>query len=133
MIFSHKGYAAFTSTMLHPYSEINDEPSQTVPDQSIPFKDIIAKHLAGHDMATRTPVYLNEGTPVPEGFERMSKVDKLQMANELAHFVSTTRGQIISARQAAIREEHERRIIEAHEAKKAAAATDNVVKPVEGG
>lgn len=77
-------------------------PSQTVPDMSIDIREMMNRHKSGGRVKTFSPVYVNpDQTLIPLDFERMDKVDRQQMANQLADFVKVGRARLISARQQA--------------------------------
>lgn len=97
-------------------------PSLTVPDQSMRIEDMIARHLAGHNMARYQPEYVPENSPIPVNFERMDKIQRAQMLKEVSLFVKDTRGKLITAKQAAERAKFEQDVIARHEAEKAAKA-----------
>jgi len=80
-------------------------PSNTVPDQTLSMRDLLNRHNSGGKVKTFHTVYTGDDTSIPEGLERMSKLERAQMAMDLRDFVATTRGQIVSKREARKRAE----------------------------
>lgn len=67
-----------------PHGEINDLPSETVPDMTMSLGEILKRYTRGGEVATFTPVYQNHDDfdENPE-FEKMDATEKLQMALDL--------------------------------------------------
>lgn len=107
-----------SSNYVHSLSrlECNDGPSMTVPDMSLSLRDLLNRHKSGGKVKVFEPVYTGENSMIPDGFERMDQMEKVELAKNVADFVRTTRGRIISAREAAKRAAYERDLIEKHEA-----------------
>lgn len=90
------------------------EPSATVPDMSLSLRDLLNRHNNGSKVKTYEAVYSDKHI----GLERMDKIERQAMANELSDFVKTSRGKIISARQFREKEESDRLVIEQYEKKR---------------
>lgn len=82
-------------------------PSNTVPEQSLSMRQLLDRHNSGGKVKTFHTVYTGDDASIPIGLERMSKVERAQMAMDLRDFVATTRGQIVSKREARKRAEHD--------------------------
>lgn len=100
--------------------EVSSDFSITVPDQDIPLRTLLDRHLKGGQVTQYKPVYLDDDQTIPDGFERMSIIDKAAMAKGLSDFVATTRGKILTRREADLRAAQEAAVIAAYEARKAA-------------
>lgn len=74
-------------------------PSLTVPDMSLSLRQLLDRHKSGGNVKTFSPVYTDGFDLLPDGFERMSKVDRAQLLLDTSDFISTTRGRIITARE----------------------------------
>lgn len=89
--------------------ESNFGDSTTVPDMTLSLRDLITRHMSGGRVSSFTPSYV-ESSMVPTNLERMSKVERAQMVKDLAIFQESTRGRIISLREAArieaLRQQH---------------------------
>jgi len=92
--------------------ECNDGPSTTVPDMSLSLRDLLNRHKAGGKVKVFEPVYTGENSMIPDDFERMDQMEKVELAKKVSDFVRTTRGRIISAREAAKRDSYERSVID---------------------
>lgn len=106
-----------------PRSEEFNLPSKTVPDQTIPFRELVDRHLNGKNVKTFTPAYTGPEPSMSDGIERMDKMERQMFSRQLSDFVADARGKLITRKQAAARAANERAIIEAHEARKASANT----------
>lgn len=75
---------AFDFETLSLNGEINNEPSETVPDMTMSLSEILKRYTRGGEVATFTPVYQNHDDfdENPE-FEKMDATEKLQMALDL--------------------------------------------------
>lgn len=80
--------------------ESNLGTSVTVPDMSIPLRTLIDRHLQGGKVKTFRGTYVPDSSLVPTDFERMDSLDKAQLLKELPDFIATSRGKLISSRQA---------------------------------
>lgn len=103
-------------------------PSKTVPDMSLSIRDLFERHKSGGRSHSFTPVYCDDS--VPAGLERMDAIERKAYANELADFISTTRGQIISnraARQQAAADAAFKSAVAAGVAASAASSTSDVL------
>jgi len=81
--------------------ESNSGVSDVVPDMSLSMRDLINRHMSGGKVRTFSDAGIPTGSSViPGDLERMSLIDRAQLAKELPHFIRTTRGAIVSARQA---------------------------------
>lgn len=120
------GCASWATGPRNRTTEVVDDFSITVPDQDIPLRTLLDRHLKGGQVTQYKPVYLGDDQTVPDGFERMSVIDKAVMAKGLSDFVSTTRGEIMSRREAELRAAKEAEVIAAYEARKAAKAAEDV-------
>lgn len=80
--------------------EVNNKPSDCVPNQSISLRDMINNHMQGGSVRTYSPVYTGiDNTVLPVNFERLSKVDKAQLQIDLADFVTSERGRMMTRRE----------------------------------
>lgn len=98
-----------------PYRERSSLPSITVPDEGLSLRDLIDRHNRGGKVKTFTPVYDDH---TPPGIENLNAIDREIMSRDVGDFIKTTRGRLISAREAAKRALHEQRIISEHERKR---------------
>jgi len=89
--------------------ESNRGTSVTVPDMSIPLRTLIDRHLQGGKVKTFRGEFIPVDSSVPITLERMDPLDRAQLAKELGDFVSTSRGKLITAKQA--REAAERELL----------------------
>lgn len=96
--------------------------SLTVPDQSIPLRKLIDRHLNGGQVAMYRPEYLGPDTDIPDGFERMSSIERAQMLKSTAEFIADSRGRLMTSRAAAAKAAAEAKIIAEYKAKQAAKA-----------
>jgi len=96
----------------------NTMPGLTVPDMSLSIRDLLNRHKAGGRVKVYEPVYVGEESIIPPEFERMDKFQRAELAKQVADFVATTRGNIVSARQAAKMAQQEAEIIARYEAKR---------------
>lgn len=81
--------------------EVFTQVSQTIPNMSISLREMIDRHNRGGNVKVFTPVTVPDDSMVPVELERMSSIDKAQLSIELADFVISTRGKLITARKAA--------------------------------
>lgn len=93
-----------------PVGELNSAPSQTVPDMSISLRELLNRHNSGGSVKTFSPVDVPEGSMIPIALERYSPTERAELAMQVADFIATTRGGIISARQAADRAAYDARV-----------------------
>lgn len=82
-----------TGSLVHPF-EHTDKVSVTVPDRTLSLRDMITRHNSGGAVKSFTPVYLGETNQIPVGFEKMSLIDRAELAQKLPDFISTTRGRL---------------------------------------
>lgn len=104
--------------------ESNFGKSVTVPDMSIPLRTLIDRHLSGGSVKTLPGKFLPDNTSIPLDLERMDAVDKAQLLKSLPDFIATSRGKLISRKQA-----REAAAREAAAAAAAAAASDSKPTP----
>jgi len=86
---------------------VSELPSNTVPDMTLTMRQMLDRHNSGGKVKTFHTVYTGDDSSIPVGLERMSKVERAQMAIDLRDFVATTRGGIISKREARKKAEQE--------------------------
>lgn len=103
-------------------AEICNPFSITVPDQALSLRELLDRHQNGGQVVQYKPTYLGENPDIPDGFEKMSKIERAEMAKGLADFVKDARGKLLSRREAEKRAADEQRVIAAYEAKKATQA-----------
>lgn len=87
--------------------ESNMGKSCAVPDMSIPMRTLIDRHLQGGNVKTFRGTYLPPNSSIPLNLERLDSVERAQLSKELGDFVATTRGKLITAKEARRREELE--------------------------
>lgn len=105
-----------------PTLESNTGMSMTVPDMSIPLREMLNRHKNGGAMKTFTPTYLPTGSTIPVDLERFDKIERQQYINQLADFQASTRGRLISQREAQRKASYDAQLLAAHDAKLAARA-----------
>jgi len=120
------GCASWATGPRNRFHEISSDFSITVPDQDIPLRTLLDRHLKGGQVTQYKPVYLDDDQTIPDGFERMSVIDKAAMAKGLSDFVTTTRGNLLTRRDAELRARKEAEVIAAYEARKASQAAEAV-------
>jgi hypothetical protein len=67
-------------------AEYNDQPSVTIPDQSLTMRELVERHVKGRDVAVLTPVYNGEESDVQ--IERMDPQERLDYARWLKGRIS---------------------------------------------
>jgi len=92
-------------------------PSLTVPDMTITLRDMLNRHLHGGSIKTFQTTNVPPNSIVPDNFERMSAIDRAALSQDLADFVATTRGKMITAKEAKRRVEFQKQVDEAAAAK----------------
>lgn len=85
-------------------------PSNTVPNQALSLRTLLDRHNNGGHVTQYKPVYLGDDDSIPVGFERMDAAERAQMAKNLADFVKTTRGELMTKREAAQKAANDRAI-----------------------
>lgn len=108
-----------------PQSEAVFGTSLTIPQQSMSIRELIDRHNSGGKVKSFGVEYTGPDPSITDGIERMDMIDRKVYADRLADFVRTTRGKMITAREAAQREADKARIIQEYEASK---AKDDVVE-----
>lgn len=63
--------------------EVNNKPSLTVPDQSMPLKVMIERFVRGQSVEVFTPTYLGEDNDIPDTLERMDPMDRLDLSRQI--------------------------------------------------
>lgn len=114
--------------------EVNTLPSKTVPDMTLSIRDLVDRHKAGLNVKTFSPVYSERNV----GLEKLDKIERQQLVNDLADFVATSRGKLMTGRQAAIKAANDAAVIAEYEKKRTLAAKvedaeleiDKAVKPM---
>lgn len=71
-------------TYVQPTGEINDLPSCTQPEMTMPLKEILARYTRGGEIATLTPVYQgHDDFDENPDIMKMDAMERLQYAAEL--------------------------------------------------
>lgn len=109
MINSHNFTRVVTGT-----HEVFSKPSATVPDMTLSLRDLLNRHNSGSKVKTYEVAYSDQHV----GLERMDKIERQVMLNDLSDFVKTTRGKVISARQAREKEQADKAVIADYERKR---------------
>lgn len=73
-----------------------EKPSLTVPGQTLPVRTVLDRFRRGQSVQSFTPVYNPE---FPAGYERLNKLDRIDLAREQAAEVQRQRS-ILAARDA---------------------------------
>lgn len=92
--------------------ESNSGVSLTVPDMTLSLRDLLNRHNSGGKVKTFEGVYVPPDSAIPLNLERMDKIERAQLGKDLADFVTTTRGRIVSARQKRERDAHDAMVID---------------------
>lgn len=66
--------------------EINDQPSQTIPDQTMSLKEIIERHTRGLPALGREPIYHGDDIEIPN-FSTMDLAEQQEMRENLHDYV----------------------------------------------
>jgi len=98
-------------------------PSLTVPDMTISLREMLNRHLHGGSIKTFQTTNVRPDSIIPDNFERMSAIDRAALSQDLADFVSTTRGKMITAKEAKRRAEFQKLVDDAAAAKVIALGT----------
>lgn len=107
-----------------PSFEIFTLPSKTIPDMTISLRQMLVRHKAGAKVKVFEPVYTGENSMIPVEFERMDQTEKVALAMKVADFIKTSRGRLITARQKAEMDAHEKALEEKIAARLAAKAIE---------
>lgn len=86
------------SNFVRSAGEVNDHPSETIPDQAIPLREMLNRHLNGGVVKQFSPVFVDSENPLPIIFERMSRIDQAQLLHDVSDMVETTRGRVETRR-----------------------------------
>lgn len=78
----------------------SDLPSNTVPDQALSLRTLLDRHNNGGNVTQYKPVYLGDDSSIPADLERMDSIERSVLAKSLSDFVATTRGQLVTKREA---------------------------------
>jgi len=108
-VINHSNYASASL----PIAEINLGISNTVPDMSLSLRTLIDRHNSGGKVKTFQPTYLDSDTSIPVDLERLDSVDRAMLARAVADNIASTRGKLLSqrqAREAAARDEEIQRL-----------------------
>lgn len=101
MISCRKFFVGSSQGYRNESTEFNSGVSDVVPDMSLSMRDLINRHMSGGKVRTFSDSGIPSGsTVIPSDLERMSLIDRAQLAKDLPHFIKSTRGQIISSRKA---------------------------------
>lgn len=66
-------------------------PSMTVPDMVMPLDEMLRRYANGGDITTFNPVYLGESDDLPINLERLTELEKQDLALDLGQFIETAR------------------------------------------
>lgn len=80
-------------------SEVNSGISMTIPDMSLSLRQLLDRHNSGGKVKTFEGVFVPPESAVPLNLERMDKIERAALSQDLTDFVATTRGRIVTARQ----------------------------------
>jgi hypothetical protein len=81
--------------------EVFNLPSMTVPDMHTSLRELIDRHLRGGNVKVFQGTNVSPDSMIPVGLERMSSIDRAELAQRTSDFIVTTRGRMVTARQAA--------------------------------
>jgi len=66
-------------------------PSVAVPDMAIPLGDLLKRYRRGSDVAIYEGAFNGPGDIIPDGFERMDEMDRIELLRDVASKVSEGR------------------------------------------
>lgn len=115
-----------------PTFEVIKGHSRTIPDMTLSLRDLLNRHKAGAKTKVFEPVYTGDNSMIPIDFERMDQTEKVALAMKVADFIETSRGRLISARQKAQLDAHEKALEEKIAARLAAKAADAALETAQG-
>jgi len=119
-----------SSTYVEPEAETFTLPSLTVPDMTLTIRQMLDRHLHGGNVKVYPGSVANSAVPV--NLERMSALDRADLAQRNADFIATTRGQLVTAKEARKRAEFDA-LVEKRAAERIAAglgiAASDVAQP----
>lgn len=95
--------------------ERNGLPSVAVPDEGLSLRDLIDRHMRGGKVKTFNPVF---DDTTPAGLENLDAIERQVVSRQVADMIKTTRGKLMTARDARKRAADEAAIIAKHEASK---------------
>lgn len=108
------------------------KPSVTVPDMSLSLRQMLERHKAGGNVKTFHVANVPQNSMIPDDFERMSQIDREVLKGQVADFIATTRGRMITAREAQRRAQFQKLIdAEAEKRLKALAEVNGGTAPSE--
>lgn len=94
-----KGIASHRTGSLNNRIERNYMKSVTIPDRTMTMRQLIERHQSGGTVKTFSPVF-TDSELLPDNFERMDNLERAKLLKDLGQFVVTTRGRLMTARQA---------------------------------
>jgi len=92
----------FRNAVTHeaPDGEVFSIPSKTVPDMSMKLYEMIERHQRGGSVKTYVGANVPTDSMVPIDLEMMDKVERKRLSGQVADFIATTRGKMMTAKQA---------------------------------
>jgi hypothetical protein len=87
-IFNHKSAIAKPATGIE-----YDLPSMTVPDQSLPLRELYKRHVRGGEMSVLKPQYMGDDE-LPD-IEKLDKIERIELAKAVTQEIQNTRASLL--------------------------------------
>lgn len=94
---NHSNYHDINKEFDIQIGEKNDQPSMTIPDRVMSLKQLIARHRDGSILPRKDAQYeedLNSFAKRYPDIEKMTKLDLIEMGNDLTSYIKTSRDAI---------------------------------------
>lgn len=92
--------ANYSDAVICRRKEVNNLPSNTVPDMSLSLRQLLDRHNSGGRVKTFEPVYASKDSQIPIDMEKMDKFERWSLSKRISDFIEVERGRIVSVRQA---------------------------------
>jgi len=103
MVASHSNYVQLRGDGSIKDKESNYKISVTVPDKTLSLRQLIERHNSGGSVKSFIPQYLGDTNLIPVGFERMSLVERAELAKSLPAFIADSRGRLQTMKDAILK------------------------------
>jgi len=103
MVYSHSNFVERRDAGAIKVIESNYQISRTVPDKTLTLRQLIERHNSGGMVKSFTPQYLGDASLIPVGFERMSLVERAELAKSLPAFIADSRGRLQTMKDAMLK------------------------------